>query len=71
MWQVFVPSRTLVAKAIFAVLIMVSALPAQRLSESTGVNLFLNNCMSCHGSALAEHAPSESRDQADASRANL
>jgi len=54
------PSRILIARAIFAILIMVSILPAQqRLSESTGVNLFLNNCMSCHGANLAEHAPSD------------
>src|SRR5689334_10362622 len=53
------PSRILLARAIFAVMITVSVLPAQRLSESTGVNLFLNNCMGCHGAALAEHAPSD------------
>src|SRR5437899_333352 len=32
---------------------------AQRLSESTGVNLFKNNCTSCHGIAPVEHAPTE------------
>jgi cytochrome c peroxidase len=32
---------------------------AQRLSESTGVNLFKNNCTSCHGIVPAEHAPTE------------
>src|SRR5689334_7447509 len=32
---------------------------AQRLSESTGVNLFKNNCTSCHGVVPVERAPSE------------
>jgi polyvinyl alcohol dehydrogenase (cytochrome) len=32
---------------------------AQRLSESTGVNLFKNNCTSCHGTTPVERAPSE------------
>ena len=32
----------------------------QRLSESTGVNLFANSCTSCHGANPVEHAPSES-----------
>ena len=43
------------------ILILVSApfLPAQRLSESTGVNLFQSNCTSCHGITPAEHAPTE------------
>ncbi|MDE3194788.1 MAG: PQQ-binding-like beta-propeller repeat protein, partial [Acidobacteriota bacterium] len=31
----------------------------QRLSESTGVNLFLNNCTACHGATPVEHAPSQ------------
>ncbi len=30
-----------------------------RLSESTGVNLFNNNCTSCHGSPPVENAPTE------------
>jgi len=34
-------------------------LQAQRLSESTGVNLFKNNCTKCHGITPVEHAPSE------------
>src|SRR5215475_3029222 len=34
-------------------------LPAQRLSESTGVNLFKNNCTKCHGITPVEHAPTE------------
>src|SRR5262245_23587578 len=33
---------------------------AQRLSESTGVNLFANNCTTCHGAQPVERAPSES-----------
>lgn len=42
-------------------LILFSApcLLAQRLSESTGVNLFKNNCTKCHGIAPVEHAPAE------------
>ncbi len=31
-----------------------------RLSESTGVNLFKNNCTSCHGTPPVENAPTES-----------
>ncbi|MEP6716585.1 MAG: PQQ-binding-like beta-propeller repeat protein, partial [Terriglobia bacterium] len=34
--------------------------PQVRRSESTGVNLFANNCTSCHGNPPVEHAPSES-----------
>ena len=34
-------------------------LPGQRLSESTGVNLFKNNCTRCHGITPVEHAPTE------------
>ncbi len=30
-----------------------------RLSESTGVNLFKNNCTTCHGIVPVEHAPTE------------
>ena len=30
-----------------------------RLSESTGVNLFRNNCTSCHGNPPVENAPTE------------
>ena len=45
----------------FLTLILLSApcLLAQRLSESTGVNLFKNNCTKCHGIAPVEHAPTE------------
>ncbi len=32
---------------------------AQRLSESTGVNLFKNNCTGCHGVTPVERAPTE------------
>src|SRR5437764_12609037 len=32
---------------------------AQRLSESTGVNLFKTHCTTCHGISPAEHAPTE------------
>src|SRR5215469_6289307 len=46
----------------FTCVAALSALPvamAQRLSESTGVNLFANHCTSCHGINPAEHAPTE------------
>ena len=44
----------------FSMLFLLSALPlhAQRLSESTGVNLFNTNCTKCHGIVPVEHAPS-------------
>src|SRR3954467_9250327 len=48
--------------AMAAVAVFALAMPcalAQRLSESTGVNLFKNNCTSCHGNPPVEHAPSE------------
>jgi polyvinyl alcohol dehydrogenase (cytochrome) len=32
---------------------------AQRLSESTGVNLFATHCTQCHGLTPVEHAPTE------------
>jgi len=35
------------------------AFAQQRLSESTGLNLFQNNCTSCHGVTPVEHAPTE------------
>ena len=42
-----------------AVAISASVLPAQRLSESTGISLFQNNCMRCHSATPVERAPSE------------
>src|SRR6476661_536934 len=52
------PYRT---QSVPLILILVSApfLPAQRLSESTGVNLFKSNCTKCHGITPVEHAPTE------------
>ena len=52
------PYRT---QSVPLILILVSApfLPAQRLSESTGVNLFKSNCTKCHGITAVEHAPTE------------
>src|SRR6185312_13591672 len=38
----------------------VPPVPQVRRSESTGVNLFKNNCTTCHGEPPVEHAPSES-----------
>ena len=43
--------QTLLTAVVLAVLVPTS--PAQRLSESTGVNLFSNHCTSCHGAKLA------------------
>jgi len=34
-------------------------LQQQRLSESTGINLFSSHCTQCHGLAPVEHAPTE------------
>src|SRR5579863_5977076 len=42
-----------------AIAAAVTPVTAQRLSESTGVNLFNNNCTTCHGKTPAEHAPTE------------
>jgi len=42
-----------------AILLLASCAFAQRLSESTGLNLFQNNCTSCHGVTPVEHAPTE------------
>ena len=52
------PCRT---QSVPLILILVSApfLPAQRLSESTGVNLFKSNCTRCHEITAVEHAPTE------------
>ena len=47
-------------KQIAALLIFLAhAGVAQHLSESTGVNLFKNNCTGCHGIHPVERAPSE------------
>jgi polyvinyl alcohol dehydrogenase (cytochrome) len=42
-----------------AILLLASSALAQRLSESTGLNLFQINCTSCHGVTPVEHAPTE------------
>ena len=44
---------------------------AQRLSESTGINLFATHCTQCHGLVPAEHAPTEATIQHDDSREHL
>jgi polyvinyl alcohol dehydrogenase (cytochrome) len=49
-------------RSVFALAVLIwfaHNIGAQRLSESTGVNLFTNNCVSCHGPKPAEHAPTE------------
>jgi polyvinyl alcohol dehydrogenase (cytochrome) len=52
--------RQMPGKQIAALLVLLAhAGVAQRLSESTGVNLFKNNCTSCHGINPVERAPSE------------
>jgi len=56
----FHPSHWRAVGAVLSVMMIAPVLPAQRLSESTGVNLFLNNCTSCHGETPVEHAPSQS-----------
>jgi polyvinyl alcohol dehydrogenase (cytochrome) len=43
-----------------ALLIAPCGVAQVRLSESTGVNLFKNNCTSCHGITPVERAPAES-----------
>jgi polyvinyl alcohol dehydrogenase (cytochrome) len=47
------------ALALLAIALVVPA-EAQRLSESTGVNLFSNRCTSCHGATPVDRAPAES-----------
>jgi polyvinyl alcohol dehydrogenase (cytochrome) len=49
--------RALIALAVLV--LMMRTVEAQRLSESTGVNLFTNNCISCHGPKPADRAPTE------------
>ena len=61
-----VVSRTLTAT--LAVLLLSAPCSfAQRLSESTGVNLFKDNCTSCHGVTPVERAPTEAtiKDNSD------
>src|SRR5215471_21173274 len=52
------PYRT-VSVSLTLMLLSTPFLPAQRLSESTGVNLFKNNFTKCHGITPVEHAPTE------------
>ena len=40
-------------------MLLAGPVPAQRLSESTGVNLFASHCTQCHGVTPVEHAPTE------------
>src|SRR5438477_875612 len=55
------PFRPMQSKRVVALVVMLTPYAvAQRLSESTGVNLFKNNCTSCHGVTPVERAPSES-----------
>ena len=49
-------SRTL---AVLAAAALAPLAPAQRLSESTGVNVFATHCTQCHGLTPVEHAPTE------------
>src|SRR5690348_9312724 len=56
-----IAQRSLIVSSMVLAAMFVPAVQAQvRLSESTGVNLFKNNCTSCHGTPPVEHAPSES-----------
>src|SRR4051812_11651989 len=52
-------SVRLLAGLTFLTVLSIPPVQAQRLSESTGINLFQNNCTSCHGVTPAEHAPTE------------
>src|SRR6185312_3118473 len=52
-------SGRLVAALAFLISLSIPPVQAQRLSESTGINLFQNNCSACHGVTPAEHAPTE------------
>src|ERR1044071_6937513 len=47
------------AIVVTALLLPAAGAFAQRLSESTGVNLFKNNCTACHGATPVERAPTE------------
>jgi polyvinyl alcohol dehydrogenase (cytochrome) len=58
-WFYHAPSR--LAATVFSLMVMSPLLTGQqRLSESTGVNLFNTNCTGCHGETPVEHAPSGS-----------
>lgn len=45
--------------AVAALALLIRPAAAQRLSESTGVNLFSNHCTNCHGAKPVERAPTE------------
>src|SRR5689334_17722072 len=53
------PAYSLPAISLTLILLSTPHLLAQRLSESTGVSLFKNNCTRCHGITPIEHAPTE------------
>src|SRR3954452_22400199 len=52
-------SLPVVSLTLILILLSTPTLFAQRLSESTGVNLFKSNCTKCHGITAVEHAPTE------------
>lgn len=54
-----VPFRILLAAAAMLAVSLQCSLAQQRLSESTGVNLFTNNCTKCHGATPVDRAPTE------------
>lgn len=60
-WKYFVRVICFRFASASLVLMLLSLPPAfaQRLSESTGINLFANNCTACHGLVPVEHAPTE------------
>src|SRR5689334_10518567 len=49
-----------VAMLLFVAVTSPVSMAQQRLSESTGVNLFNTHCTGCHGETPVEHAPSGS-----------
>ena len=49
-----------VGMLLFVALTLPVSMAQQRLSESTGVNLFNTHCTGCHGETPVEHAPSGS-----------
>src|SRR3954452_21041458 len=52
-------SLPVVSLTLILILLSTPTLFAQGLSESTGVNLFKNNCTRCHAITPVEHAPTE------------
>jgi len=54
-------SRASLTAAAALVLALTPTAAQQRLSESTGVNLFSNHCTKCRGTTPVERAPAKGR----------